>query len=223
MLVALADKARPDGCNSRPSVATLVKMTGFQDRAVRGALQRLEGRDLIRAIAYPKGGGGKATVWCLVVANAAGDADLNAAGDAGKETATRHLTTPNAASDDANAAGDADHPLEPSEPTTYACPSCNAPLRDLRETRRSSRSPMWRCSNRRCAGSAKGGPWVSWDAAPPGDSPLDAARILGKNRARHDVEETEIVSELAQTFAGHPDVQKLIDVGVGAFREARAS
>lgn len=57
--IALADHARPDGSNARPSQAALAKKTGLTDRSIRRALHELCERGVI--VKVIQGGNGSAT------------------------------------------------------------------------------------------------------------------------------------------------------------------
>ena len=59
--LALADHGDDDGAHIYPSVARIAWKTGYSERQVQDILRALEARGLIRVVAYPNGGRGKAT------------------------------------------------------------------------------------------------------------------------------------------------------------------
>lgn len=59
--LALADHGDDDGAYIFPSVPRIAWKTGYEERQVQTILRALEARGLIRVVAYPKGGRGKAT------------------------------------------------------------------------------------------------------------------------------------------------------------------
>ena len=63
LLLAMADHADHDGANVRPGVALLALKTSDSERNVRRLIGDLEATGIIKAVAYRRGGHGRATNW----------------------------------------------------------------------------------------------------------------------------------------------------------------
>lgn len=64
-LLALADHADHDGRNAYPGVGLLAWKLGDDRRTVQRSLRKLEAMGIIEAVAYTKGGHGRATVYTI--------------------------------------------------------------------------------------------------------------------------------------------------------------
>src|SRR5689334_12135960 len=67
VLMLLARHAHDDGAGAYPSVATLARESGKQERAVQANLRSLQRRGLILPVAYRHGGRGHATEYRLAL------------------------------------------------------------------------------------------------------------------------------------------------------------
>lgn len=61
VLVAMVDHARDDGSHCYPSIERIAAKTGFGQRAVQSAINRLRARGILVVVAYERGGRGHAT------------------------------------------------------------------------------------------------------------------------------------------------------------------